>query len=203
MNIIGFFGIMGSGKGVSSTRFLRKQRSKFYKRIIANCYLNTEDVTTLSTDELYSKYLNPEYFDNSYLYITELHTILDSRRSSSLMNTNFTMFLTQLGKRDCYIIYDSQLSGQIDVRMREFTPYRIICEKFIYYNGKWVHDSDMFGLPRKTDHKIAILEKLQFENSNGKTIEIPKNMYIPTQEDFNYYHTEEIISIDRSKYLRR
>lgn len=203
MNIIGFFGIMGSGKGISSTRFLRDQRKKFYKRIISNCYINDTDVTILTTSELYSKYLDPQYFDNSYLYITELHTILDSRRSSSLMNTNFTMFLTQLGKRDCYIVYDSQLSGQVDVRMREFTPYRIICEKFVKYNGRWTHDSELFGLPRKTEFPIAILEKLQFENSSGKTIEIPKKMYIPTKRDFDYYKTEEIITIDRSRFLKR
>lgn len=197
---MGFFGEMGSGKGISSTRFLRQQRQKFYKKIISNCYLNDKDVIRLDTEQLYEKYLQPDFFDDSYLYITELHTLIDSRRSNSLMNTNFTMFLTQLGKRDCFVIYDSQLSGQIDLRMREFTPYRIICKKFVFQDETWKKAE--FGTPRKIRLPIMILELIQYEDLNGNTITQPYNVYEPTQEDFNYYNTSEIIIVDRQKFMK-
>lgn len=198
---MGFFGVMSSGKGVMSTKFLRWANDKKPRRIISNCYLNLSNVIILSNDELYLKHKEPSFFMDSYLYITELHTILESRSSSALVNKNFTMFLTQVGKIDCKIIYDSQLSGQIDVRMREFTPYRIICERLVYRNNKFCSPNFFDG--RKLQEQIYIKMTLNITNLKGEEVFKEIGLYPATNDDFSIFDTTQIIMLDREKYMRK
>lgn len=199
--IAGFFGIMSSGKGVMSTRFLRWLNSNNPKRIISNCWLNEKNLIILTTEGLYLKSKDPDFFRNSYLYITELHNIIDARRSSSLLNTNFTQFLTQIGKLDCNVVYDAQMfESQIDLRMRDFTTLRFFCERYLYTKGQLI---DATFQPRVVKEQIAIKTDMQIQRSNGTIQQKSLGYYLPTTEDYEYYKTREIITLDRDKFLRK
>lgn len=205
---VGFFGEMSSGKGIASTIFLKYCLKNYPRRIISNCWLKLEKYTRLTTEEFYDKLLeNISFFDNSYLYISELHNIVDSRRSGSALNTTFTQKVTQLGKRDCKLIYDSQMFGQIDIRLRDFTPYRIICRRFKIINNKLIQPNFYDGRILKDKEgnyiPIAIKRILNYTDKDDK--EVYKNIptLYPTQEDFDFYNTREIITLDRDKYLRK
>lgn len=201
-NIIGFFGSMSSGKGVVSTAFLRWCLEKRYRRVISNCWLNLAAYTRLTTNDVYDKIKDdPSFFEDSYLYITELHNIVDSRRSSTLVNTIFTQRITQIGKLNCKIIFDSQLVGQIDVRIREFCPYRLICAKKKMVEGK-LKEVD-FWEDRIIKEQIAINMKLNWTDIKGEEQEKEVGYYLPKQEDYDFYKTEEIVTMDREKYLKR
>lgn len=202
--IYGFFGLMSSGKGVLSTAFLRWLYSNNPKKIISNCWLNNKmcNYEQLTTEELVNKSKEPEFFRNSYLYITELHTILESRKSSATINTQFTSFLTQVGKLSCTIVYDSQLIGQIDIRMREFTPYRFVCSRYKIVDEKIV--PVMPWEDRIIKEQIAIKLEIQLNDTNtGKEQLKHIGFYVPTQQDFDFYKTREIITLDRDKFLKK
>lgn len=198
--ITGFFGIMSSGKGVMSTAYLRWWLNRYKKHVIANCYLNLPQYTRLTTDQLYEKSSDPSFFANSYLYITELHNILESRRSGSTINVDFTQFLTQVGKVDCTIIYDTQLVGQADIRMREFTTLKFYCERYLVVNGKKV---DAVFSPRIPKQQICIKLDMERTYADGKTIRRELGYAYPQQEDFDFYKTREIILMDREKYKKK
>lgn len=201
-NCYGFFGVMSSGKGVVSTMCLRWALSKFKRRVISNCWLDIPGLIRLENEELYLKHTDRDFFRNSYLYITELHTILESRSASSLVNKNFTQFLTQIGKLDCKVIYDSQLTGQIDLRMREFTPKRYICEKYVKRNNKLVETE--FWEPRKLKEQIYIKITLNMTDYRDDTEHYKELGYMtPNQLDFNFFDTCELIFLDREKFMRR
>lgn len=200
-NSMAFLGVMSAGKDVMATIFLRDCLKHRPKRIIANCWLNLPNVTTLETDELYLKHKDPEFFRDSYLYITEMHTILESRSSNALINKNFTMFLTQIGKLGCKVIYTSQLQGQIDLRLREWTPYMIICERLVYRNGR-LQSPDFYD-GRKLNEQIYIKLTLAYVDISGEEIYKEIGYYPPTQEDFDVFNTEEIIMLDREKFMRK
>lgn len=200
-NCIGIFGVMSSGKDVTAGKILRDALKKKQRKVISNCYLDVPDLIRLENEELYLKHQNPSFFKNSYLYITELHTILESRSSNALVNKNFTMFLTQIGKIDCKIIYTSQLTGQIDLRMREFTPYRIICERLVYREG--VMQSPNFYDGRILNEPIFIRMILNYTNLAGEEVYKEIGTYQPEQEDFDFFDTREIIMLDREKFMRR
>lgn len=64
-------------------------------------------------------FLNLEKFEHSDVYITELHTWLESRLSSfDDVNLALDNFGLQAGKRDVNIIWDSQIMMSVDVRYR-------------------------------------------------------------------------------------
>lgn len=196
----GFFGMMSSGKGVVSTAFLRWLKTHNDKKIISNCYLNDSNNTELSTEELYEKLISDvEYFRNSYLYITELHLLLESRSSNAQVNKNVTQMLTMIGKLDCTVIYDSQLVGQIDLRMREFTPYRFICERYKIKDNRIVPIEFFDG--RIIKEQIAIRLWLQTTNMKNQDMVRELGFVFPTQEDYDYYKTRQIFTFDRSKFL--
>lgn len=201
VNSIAFLGVMSSGKDVTATAFLKDCLNKKPLKIISNCYLNFPRVTMISTEELYLKHKDPEFFRNSYLYITEMHTILESRSSTSLINKNFTMFLTQIGKLNCKVIYTSQLQGQIDLRLRQWTPYMFICEKFVLRNN--MLQSPNFWDPRKLKEQIYINLTLTWVDIEGKEQFMHYGTITPTDEDFKLFDTEEIITLDREKFMRK
>ncbi len=200
-NCIGFFGVMSSGKDVLGTKFLRYCLSNKKRRVIANCWLKVPNFTRLTNDELYLKHKDAEFFRNSYLYITELHTILESRSSNALVNKNFTMFLTQIGKINCKVIYTSQLEGQIDLRMRAWTPYRFITEKYVFRDGTF-RQPDFFD-DRKLNEPIFIKIILNYTTIQGEDIFKELGMYEADKIDFSVFDTEEIITLDREKFMRK
>lgn len=199
--LVGFFGLQSSGKGVVSTAFLREMVKKHPKQIISNCMLREKNIIVKTSADIYKLSKNPQLFKNSYLYISEMHNIIDGRRTNSLMNTNFTQFLTQVGKLDCDVIYDAQLfESQIDLRLREFTPLRFRCERYYIDNNKIINAIFMPRIIK--NYQIAI--NIQLEISFGDTIKLKKlGYYLPTQEDYNYYVTREIITLDREQFLKK
>lgn len=199
--LVGFFGLQSSGKGIISTKFLRESYKKNPKKIISNCYINHPHAIIKDSEEIYRYSKNPSMFKNSYLYISEMHNIIDGRRTNSMMNTNFTQFLTQVGKLDCDVIYDAQLfESQIDLRLREFTPLRFRCERY-YIDGEKIINALL--MPRIIkDYAVAI--KIELDISFGDVMKYKKlGYYIPTQEDFDFYKTREVITLDREKFLRK
>lgn len=204
--IAGFFGIQSSGKGIISTIFLREMIKNYPKRVIANCFLNEKNLIQLTSEELYLKSKTPGFFVNSYLYITELHNIIDARRPGSLMNTNFTQFLTQIGKIDCSVVYDSQLfDSQIDLRMREFTTLKFKCERFKIINGHIASAIlDDRVIKDKYGNLVPIAIKISLDESTSEQEKIRHlGYYLPSSVDYAYYKTREIVTLDREKHLRK
>lgn len=77
--------------------------------------------------------------DNLALGITELHTIMDSRRSSSNRNIGMTNLLAQARKRTMHFLGDTQQFGKVDPRFRVAADFVGLCRKYDS-QGRWVRD---------------------------------------------------------------
>lgn len=200
--IIGFFGNMSSGKTLLAVKNAYEDSIKMNKRVISNIKLNFDHIK-LDTEELIIKSKSdPYFFNNSILLVDEIHNIIDARRSSSLLNTEFTLFLTQIGKLEVNpILYTSQIyESQIDLRMRAFTDREVFCERFEIRNNRVIpvmHDT------RITNNPIMIKMIIRDNKMAGEKVLIRRGNYIPKQEDYDRYDTFELVMIDRQKFMRR
>lgn len=192
--IFGLFGNLSSGKTITSIMLI----DNYFKNqpVISNIKLNFDNAITLSIEKLYDYAINnPEYFLNKILLVDEIHNIVDARRSSSSLNTKFTLFLTQLGKLDCTLFFTSQiLSSQVDLRLRN------LCDVFIFCERVLENPTDVFNIKRITKDKIYIKCLMYIKVMSGLDYKRFKFIYDPSQY-FNSYDTREIVLIDREKYL--
>ena len=114
--VIGIVGDKGSGKTLLLAYLLYKDHLTG-RSIISNFSLSFEH-TQKSFKEL-SKM--PKYLQNATVGYDEFHMAVDSRRSTSKNNIAFTTFLTQLRKKECILIYTTQLFRTLDVRVKDQT----------------------------------------------------------------------------------
>lgn len=192
--IIGIFGNLSSGKTL--TAYYLIDRLGKGKEVITNS-TNKRGYIVVDLDYLIVKAKsNPELFYNKILFLDEAHTIVDARRSSSSLNTDYTMFLTQLGKLDCILIYTSQiLSSQIDLRLRELTDYYLFCSKINQYGGSVVSHSRIlnYQVYIKVKGFVKLMGGLKFKKLNF--------VFNPNYL-FNQYDTRQILMLDRDKYKK-
>lgn len=120
--IYGLIGLPGSGKTLFLTVFGYIAYRKGY-RIMSNYKLNFPH-EPLSLEKL-SKF----DIQKAVLLWDEIHTSMDSRRSMDLVNMALSYLVLQARKRELHIAYTTQILGMVDLRLRNITNYRVLCEK--------------------------------------------------------------------------
>lgn len=210
MAIWGFFGSLGDGKDTTCNYFLKLRANKGQK-IVTHVKLNFPHIY-LPIDEIFNKCTTDTlFFRDKILYISEFHLIVESRRSSSSVNVDFSeQILIQLGKIDCDLFYTSQLLSQIDLRIKEMQKYFFFCKKIFRLDGittdiyplidfdKRIVKHPITGelIPFDIDLQIAIQQReLEIE-----TAILPWEILVTLFERFD---TREIIKFDRNKYLKK
>lgn len=77
-----------------------------------------------------------DFTDNSpkTLILDEIQTLMDSRRSASRSNIDFSLFISQCRKRGFNVIYTSQYLNGADIRLRQLTDKLVWCMP-VYKSG--------------------------------------------------------------------
>ena len=114
--VIGIIGDKGAGKSVLLAYMLYIDHLQG-RNIVSNFSLNFPHIQ--KTFRELSKM--PKFLQNATVGYDEFHIAVDSRRSTSNSNIEFTTFLTQLRKRGCILIYTTQLFTTMDKRVRDQT----------------------------------------------------------------------------------
>lgn len=163
--VIAIVGDKGTGKSALMTYMLYKD-FLLGRTIISNYGLSFEH-----KQKMYSDLVKlPEFLQNATVGYDEFHIATDSRRSSSKSNISFTTFLTQLRKRNCILIYTTQMFGAMDRRVRDQT--------------------DIVISPIDNDGEIFIYKVM--DRISGDTIKYMRLNLKPVF-DANLYDTNEII----------
>ena len=113
--IILYLGRRGAGKSLTMT----KDAYQYYKdgwTVYSNIDLNfphefmsNEDILKIGDGDL----------ENVILVIDEIQILVDSRRSPSKANLDFSHFIQQIRKRHIIILCTAQYGGTVDVRLRQ------------------------------------------------------------------------------------
>lgn len=99
-------------------------------------------------------------FQGSIMLIDEAHGIFESRGSgSSKQNIALTFVLSQIRKLGIDLVWNAQMSGTVDLRMRGLSDYLLVCVKpkaqpDMTYAHVWMRNE--LGQWRKTDKYIEI-----------------------------------------------
>lgn len=131
-DIIGIFGLQGSGKTMLSTHMGKQDHDKGIP-IFSNYGLKKIPYTPVITfDDI-------EKIHNGTLLIDEAYMLMYSRRSMKQESLDLLRIFALNRKRDIKIIYTTQLSRTIDVQVREFTRYYYYPQiRTIQYKNKTV-----------------------------------------------------------------
>jgi hypothetical protein len=171
--IIGMIGGMGTGKTLSSVRYLYNYYRSGY-RILSNIKLNFPHEKIGLQDLLDFANANM-YLDNTIVFIDEAGTILDSRLSGSKRNRLVSFFIVLTRKLGCNVIYTTQRYNMVDKRLRQNTDIIINCNTKEYRGEKFTHNLIMimkgFGMKIKND-------------------------YFRSKEYYDYYDTRELVKIE-------
>lgn len=127
-------GRQGSGKSL----FCAALCKGFYDKGI-NVYSNIHFSFPYSALD-YSDIVNMQLKD-CVCYLSEAHLILPARNSMSSVSRNLVdNFISMAAKRNVTLICDTQFPRKIDSRISELEKdYSVLCEKYAYINGKWIH----------------------------------------------------------------
>lgn len=106
-------GYMGSGKSLYAVRWIWRNRRK-YKSILTNTPLKIDNVIFANNPIKAVTKAQPPIL----LFLDEAHFLLDSRRSMSKQNLDWTHLLTVLRKLQVDLIMTTQSLRQVDIRLR-------------------------------------------------------------------------------------
>jgi hypothetical protein len=107
-------------RGAGKTLTMIKDAYNYYQsgwKIYSNIGLNFPYEYMTSDDMLEIDEDSP--INNAVLVIDEIQTMIDSRRSSSTKNVEFSYFVQQIRKRNVLILATTQFSGTVDLRLRQ------------------------------------------------------------------------------------
>ena len=141
-------GRRGTGKSLTMSALALWQKQRILKnrlnlRIASNYKLTFADVLDPYLPESLSE--NPDLAKNLYICLDEIQTIASNRRSISRSNLDFSVFLTQVRKRQNQLICTTQFPSQLDRNLLMQIDLFLSCEKMYKDNGSWhividVHD---------------------------------------------------------------
>lgn len=114
---------------------------------------------------------DPTYFNNSIMFIDEIHLYVDSYNFMGKNNKVLQKFISQLRKRNILILATTQYFSQVDIRIRAHTRYLFKMKKIT---------------PSKYKAEVHIPER--HDSEYVKTINI-ENM----NKYFNCYNTNEVV----------
>ena len=167
--IIGFVGMMGSGKTLSLTRRVYNLHKKGYK-VYSNMHFEF-DYEPLTLELLLAYTNDPELFKDCVIVLDEIHIFIDARRSVSKKNVLISYFLTQTRKKNVKLFWTSQQERQADIRLRQNTDVMVYCSNFEY-------DEEVFFINRN-----VLMDGREFKE------------WFRGEEYFGLYDTNQTISL--------
>ena len=174
MSIEGFCGGLGSGKTLRMSARLKEYYDKGIK-IYANYNLHFphEKIDPLKLLEF--------ELEKCAVGLTEAYTFLDSRFSGSESSRFITYFLLQTRKRKVKILYDAQIVGSVDNRLRFITNRIYECSKMVKDKTKDKEDPNNI---------IGFVYKVHDDDGDTfyETLDIKE-----AKKLFDIYDTEEIL----------
>lgn len=172
-DIIGIFGLQGSGKTMLCTHFGKQDADKGIP-VFSNYHLKGIPYTPVVTFE------DIEKIKNGTLLIDEAYMLIYSRRSMKKESLDILRIFALNRKRDIRIIYTTQLSRTIDVQVREFTRY------YYYPQIRTIQMND------KQENRLTYY----YKDLLGRT---SRRYYLPMPIDYygSFYDTHE--EIDKLK----
>lgn len=203
--ILGISGKLSGGKTCTAVKYAYDQGLQG-KKVLSNIRLNlpsnirqtyirdTEFIHFLKTN-----YDNPDQikkvFHNSVFLVDEIVNLVSARKSSSGLNELITNFFMMCGKLSCDVVFTAQdLESMADKRLRSVCNVYANCFRISETNTSLI-DQD-----RIVKGKVLIVVYFLFDlDILGKII---KQMVYDPSPYFSMYDTEEIVLLDRSKYLR-
>lgn len=118
--IIGFFGFQRSGKSASALMLARQLHDLYELEIYTN-------MDTFGTTNEISKLTDIPVNDESKVLLwDEIHFSMDSRKIAQ--NTDFTPFISTLGKQKILLLYTCPTPDLVDKRIRKFTNHYVMCK---------------------------------------------------------------------------
>jgi hypothetical protein len=127
--------------------------------------------------------------ENAIVIIDEGHQLLPSRKSLSAINISIVDgFLSMVRKKGLELYFSTQTERKIDVRVREESDYKYLCEKWAFIKGKWSHVTESEDL----DISIPIIISVMiYQSFSGAIIQtsFSGNPY------FRLFDTKQIIKV--------
>jgi len=188
-----FYGQTGSGKTLSAIRecirdvILGRTLYTNLKKIqkIPYYYVDLEDlILMVQNEELDTNDERPKT-----LFLDEIHTMFDGRRSQSRPNIDFSMFISQCRKRRFNVYYTSQWISGADTRIRTLTSELIRCVPHINYADVGYGDIST-PEPVSIEHRIMNIADLMENN-----MKVKKKIYnrFRNRPFYQFYDTFEVI----------
>lgn len=157
--IVGFFGFQRSGK----TLLAYKISDSYYRNGI-KVYTNMEVEGFIKIKSLAEI---PNDYTPKVLLLDEIYYFLDSRMWQN--NTEATLFLNTLGKRNIMLLMTAINPGMIELRLREQMNYVFICkgdDKKITYK--------VIDVIRNKSNIVTVEKNAElFENVRYNTLQVP------------------------------
>ena len=176
MTMFLFHGKKGSGKTLNAVKCLY-EKYKEGRTIYSNIHLNFPHKPI--TKEVLNEILKQNFLSEAVIFLDEVHTIVDCRRSMTGNSIKFGAFFTQSRKRNVDVIGTTQFIGQVDIRFRNNCDY-FLEHKKIY-------------IDRKIQNPKFIILVSWFDNMYNYL----KPTFIKSPSDyFNLYDTNQIIYYD-------
>lgn len=189
--IIGYFGNVRQGKTLSAVKSIYTfylQGYTIYSNIPLSFPHILIDVDFLTNIVEIGNPFPPE--QKPLLFLDEVHTVLDSRSSSSTRSKVITMLILQTGKLGqssdfgLILLFTSQYPDQIDKRLRHTISIAVECEKVMLKNGdKWF-----------IQHKYFFRGSKSFQTNS---------FFKGTQEIYNLYDTKHVVKLSKDKYSKK
>ena len=151
--IIIILGGVGSGKSVTSTKFMVSNKSHSY----CNYNVKSKNVTRLKKEfiinkevkqvlrsgrEVYEYKINWDFWNKAKakhkkfnIVLDEVHNLIHSRQSTTKWNTLMSMWISQIRKilgdsEKTHVVLLSQKLGRIDIAFRDLAHKIILCQKY-------------------------------------------------------------------------
>lgn len=140
MPVVIYTGDVGSGKTVAMIRELNGLKNS---NILSNMKLNKKifkNVKDLTIEDI-QNYKKWEY-NNMTVVLDEIHTLLDSRKSGTDLNTMLSYWFTQSRKRKVNILGTTQFFHQLEKRVRYVSDFIVECNCYQSYNKNSKYKND-------------------------------------------------------------
>lgn len=179
--ILLYTGRRGSGKTLSMV----KDAFKFYNsgwQIFSNIdlkfnheYINESDILKINED---SK------IQNCVLVVDEIQVLLDSRRSMSNTNVDFSHFIQQIRKRNIIVLCTTQFSGTVDLRVRQ----HVDIEAKPRFNEK-------YNVCEITYIDLTVADEWDLYDEKPPSVKLVYNC----KPIYELYNTYNIVSVEKKK----
>jgi hypothetical protein len=165
--ILAFVGYKGSGKTLSIIRETLAYYKKGYA-VYSNIKLIGIKYKDYDLKEIVKLHNNDEQVKNCVFIMDEAQLFVDSRRGMTGKSLCISYFISQTRKRNVHFLYSTQLNRMVDVRLRDNTDVKVICQK---KKGRFYNTLELMNGKRHT---------FSFKG----------------EEYYKYYDTEEKVKIE-------